>query len=149
MNEREPTPVKRETRFADSNDGVEIPSPDATPLYARQADADHPETPAELNRAPELPEEPSVAMRGLSSSVEEGGLLSYALAERFGALGHCDRCGRPMLEVPTLAAALVEEYGTGDEDRLAFEDAIRRSTLEQADESSPNFCSYHAQITSE
>ena len=36
-----------------------------------------------------------------------------------------------------------------DDERLPFEDAIRRSPLEQANESAPNFCSYHGQITSE
>ncbi|HRC62946.1 MAG TPA: hypothetical protein PLX85_06955 [Dehalococcoidia bacterium] len=149
MNEPETAPVKRETQFADSNDGAEIPSPDAAPLYARQDDADHPETPAELHVAPVLPAEPGAATEGLLRGIEEGGLLSYALAERFGALEHCDRCGRPIIEVPTLATALATHYSVGDEERLAFEDAIRRSSLEQANESSPNFCSYHGQITSE
>lgn len=149
MNERDATQVKRETEFADSNDGVEIPSPDAAPLYARQADEDRPETEAELSVAPELPPSPRHLTDGLARSVEDGGLLSYALAERFGALGHCDLCGRPILEVPALAGALATEYGVGDEERLAFEDAIRRSPLEQANESTPNFCSYHGQITSE
>jgi len=149
MNERDATPATRETQFADSNDGATIPSPDAAPLYARQSDEDRPETEAELSVAPELPSSPQDLTDGLARGVEDGGLLSYALAERFGALGHCDLCGRPILEVPALAGALATEYGVGDEERLAFEDAIRRSPLEQADESAPNFCSYHGQITSE
>lgn len=149
MNDPEAAPVKRETQFADSNDGASIPSPDAAPLYARQSEEDRPETDAELNEVPDLPSSPMGLTDGLTRSVEDGGLLSYALAERLGALGHCDRCGRPVLQVPVLAGALATHYGTGDEDRLAFEDAIRRSPLEQADESAPNFCSYHGQITSD
>ncbi|MGE0134172.1 MAG: hypothetical protein AB7L91_13545 [Dehalococcoidia bacterium] len=148
MNERD-VPLKRETQFADSNDGADIPSPDATPLYARQSEAEHPETEAELSEAPDLPDSLDALVAGLSHSVEEGGLLSYALAERFGALEHCDLCERPIIEVPTLAEAIAVEYRAGDEERLAIEDAIRRSSLEQANESSPNFCSYHGQITSE
>lgn len=141
--------VRRETQFADSNDGARIPSPDAVPLYARQSKDDHPETRAELTVAPDLPSSPRDLTDGLTRSVEDGGLLSYALAERFGALGRCDRCGRPIIQAPTLAAALADDYGVGDEDRASFEDAIRRSSLEQANESTPNFCSYHGQVTSE
>ncbi len=151
MNERASTPEqpRHETESADSNDGVTIPSPDATPLYARQSEEDRPETEAELTVAPDLPSSLSDLTDGLNRSVEDGGLLSYALADSLGALEHCDLCGRPIIQVPTLAAALAERYETGDEDRLAFEDAIRRSPLEQANESTPNFCSYHGQITSE
>lgn len=147
--EPEPQSVRRETLSADSNDGAHIPSPDAEPLYARQADADRPESERELTATPDLP----LALTGLgdrlSRSVEDGGLLSYALADQFGALGHCDLCGRPILQVPAFAAALASHYEAPEETRLAFEDAIRRSTLEQANESTPNFCSYHGQITSE
>lgn len=146
---RQPDPVGRETSFADSNDGAEIPSGDAEPLYARQADADRPESKRELTEVPELPLSSIGIEDRLSRSVEDGGLLSYALADQFGALGHCDLCGRPILQVPTFAAALASQYEVPDETCLAFEDAIRRSTLEQANESSPNFCSYHGQITSE
>ena len=86
---------------------------------------------------------------GLARSVEAGGLLSYPFAERFGALEHCDLCGRLIIEPPALSVALMERYRTGEEDRAAFEDAIRRSGLELADDYAPNFCSYHAQVTSE
>ncbi|MGE0228065.1 MAG: hypothetical protein AB7I38_13100 [Dehalococcoidia bacterium] len=148
MNERE-VPLKRETQSADSNDGADIPSPDATPLYTRQSEAERPETQAELSETPSLPDSFGELVKGLSQSVEEGGLLSYALAEQFGSLEHCDLCERPIIEVPTLAEAIAGQYGAADEGRLVLEDAIRRSTLEQANESSPNFCSYHGQITSE
>jgi len=112
MNEREAAASpRRETQFADSNDGADILSPDAAPLYARQPDDDRPETEAELTVAPDLPSSLGELTDGLTRSVEDGGLLSYALAERLGALGQCDRCGRPIIQVPALAAALAEQYG--------------------------------------
>lgn len=148
QNESE-APPDSETRFADSNDGVEVASPDGEPLYARQSQAEHPETDLELHEAPDLPSGVAELTAGLSRSIEDGGLLSYALAARFGALGHCDLCGRPFIHAPALAAALATEHGIADDERLPFEDAIRRSPLEQANESAPNFCSYHGQITSE
>ncbi len=140
----------RETAaFADTNDDAVVTSPSAEPLYARQASTDHEETDLELEVALPLPDAPELLLDGLSRSVEDGGLLSYRLAESYGALEHCDRCGRPIIEVPTLAAALAEKYGVGDEQRLAFDDAMRRSTLEVGNDYAPNFCSYHGQITSE
>ena len=142
-------PPHRETLAADSNDGAEVTSPDAEPLYARQAHDDRDHSQLELEALPPLPETPQALLEGLSRSVEAGGLLSYPLAEQFGALEHCDRCGRPMVQAPTLANALAHEYHVGEEECAAFENAIRRSSLELGDEYSPNFCSYHGQITSE
>jgi hypothetical protein len=146
---RRETPLKRETESADTNDGAVVQSPDAEPLYARQNEAEHDESRLELEATVELPDSVAALLDGIGRSVEEGGLLSYALADRFGALERCDRCGRPIIEPPTLAAALADEYRTGDEDRVAIEDAIRTSSLELGNEYAPNFCSYHGQITSE
>lgn len=142
-------PPQRETLAADSNDGAEITSPDAEPLYTRQSDDEREHTQLELEALHPLPGTPDELLEGLTRSVEAGGLLSYPLAEQFGALGHCDRCGRPMIQAPALAVALSHEYHLGEEESAAFEDAIRRSSLELGDEFSPNYCSYHGQITSE
>jgi hypothetical protein len=141
--------TKRETLFADSNDGAEVPSPDAEPLYSRQTEGQRDESRVEHEVNPTLPDSVPKLLEGLSHSVEEGGLLSYPLAGKFGALEHCDLCGRPMIEPPALSTALMERYRTGEENRAAFEDAIRRSGMELADDYTPNFCSYHAQVTSE
>jgi hypothetical protein len=141
--------LKRETQFADSNDGAEVPSPDAQPLYARQTDRQRDESRLEHEVSPLLPESVPELLEGLAHSIDDGGLLSYPLAERSGALEYCDRCRRPIIEPPTLSRALMEQYRTGEEDRVAIEDAIRRSGLELADDFTPNFCSYHAQVTSE
>lgn len=150
MAERDPEMrTKRETQFADSNDGVEVPSPDAEPLYARQSEEQRHESRVEHEVTAPLPDNVPELIDGLSRSVDGGGLLSYALAEGFGALERCNLCGRPIIEPPALSAALAEQYRTGEPDRVAIEDAIRRSDLELADDYTPNFCSYHAQITSE
>lgn len=83
MGERDrQTSLKRETEFADTNDGAVVESPDAEPLYARQTEAEHNETRLELEAIPDLPEELSALLDGIACSVEEGGLLSYAMAGR-------------------------------------------------------------------
>lgn len=149
MNERKTDGPPQEAVFADSNDDAVVTTPSAEPLYARQSSTEHDESDLELEVALPLPDSPDLLVDGLAHSVEEGGLLSYRLAENHGALSYCDRCGRPIIQVPTLAAALAEQYGVGDEQRVRFDDAMRRSTLELGNDYAPNFCSYHGQITSE
>lgn len=150
MNKNEPRNAPGEMPgFADSNDGAVVPSFDAQPLYTRQPEGMHPEVREEEDNPPDLPESPDDALAGLASSVEDGGLASYALAAAYEAVYHCDRCGRPIIEVAALAEGLAQHWGLDEVGRMSFEDALRRTGLELGNDFAPNFCSYHGQITSE
>ena len=80
---------------------------------------------------------------------DHAGRITYEFADRLGALRHCDVCGRPIVEITVLVGELLEHYGLNADTGGRLEDALRRSRLEAGDTLSPNYCSYHAQITSE
>ncbi len=74
--------------------------------------------------------------------------LSYAFADALESLRRCDVCQRPIVDAEVMATTLAEHYGA-DDDRQRIEDALRSSELETGDTLSPNYCSFHGQITSE
>ncbi|MEZ4503932.1 MAG: hypothetical protein R3C39_15015 [Dehalococcoidia bacterium] len=78
-----------------------------------------------------------------------GGPLTYELAGEIDALHHCDVCQQPIIDIEVVADWLLGQYGEPEERRADVEEALRRSGLEVGDPLSPNYCSYHAQITSE
>lgn len=73
--------------------------------------------------------------------------LSYHFAASLDSVRECDVCHRPIVDAEVLATTLAEHYG--DDDRQRIEDALRSSELETGDTLSPNYCSFHGQITSE
>jgi len=75
--------------------------------------------------------------------------LSYHFAEAMESLRHCDVCRNPIADPEVLATTLADHYGVDATERQRIEDALRASELETGDTLSPNYCSYHAQITSE
>ena len=103
-------------------------------------------------RRPQLPstlDELLTTIDAARAADPPGGPLTYELADALGALHHCDVGGEPILDVERLADDLLKRYGEPEERRAEVEDVIRRSGLEVGDFLSPNYCSYHAQITSE
>ncbi len=75
--------------------------------------------------------------------------LVYRAARTGDALHRCDVCGRLIVEVDGTVAFLGAHYGLDDDQRTALGEAIMRTEVETGDTLSPNYCSYHAQITSE
>ena len=75
--------------------------------------------------------------------------LIYRAARAGDALHRCDVCRRLIVEVQGTVDHLAGHYGLGDAQRAALEEAIMRTDVEVGDTLSPNYCSYHAQITSE
>jgi len=75
----------------------------------------------------------------------------YELAGEAQALHACDVCQRPIVQVAPLVTRLLEAWQLTTESDIAqpLEDAIRNAPIEQGDILSPNYCSEHAQITSE
>lgn len=79
---------------------------------------------------------------------EQRSLLQHA--ETLGAVHRCDRCGKMIVEPEATAEAAAEQCdGVDADDQPAIVEAIRASGVEVGDPLSPNFCSYHAQVTSE
>ena len=100
------------------------------------------------------------ALRGLPDTLEElievleqawetGGSLVYELATSVGAVHRCDVCDTLIVGVKSLVDTLAAYYALDAEARLHLRNAVARSGLEIGDNLSPNYCSYHAQITSE
>ena len=114
---------------------AEPPSPAARP-DGQEVLANLPASAAELETA-------------LRRGAGEEGPLTYDLADALGGMHRCDRCGRPILSVGVLVEVLGGHYGLDDTGRYQLDDALRASGLETGSKSAPNFCSYHAQITSE
>ncbi|MDA1010010.1 MAG: hypothetical protein O2888_00890 [Chloroflexi bacterium] len=73
--------------------------------------------------------------------------LSYHFAASLDSVRECDVCHRPIVDADVMATTLAEHYGTDDRQRI--EDVLRSSELETGDTLSPNYYSFHAQITSE
>jgi hypothetical protein len=107
--------------------------------------------------SPELARELPPTLDALIAAVEAApsdddgrvGPISYVFAERADAIYRCDVCGRPIIEVEPLVEAILEHYGAAQDPERRLEGAIRASHLEVGDKLSPNYCSEHAQITSE
>lgn len=107
-------------------------------------DTPHPRAPL-----PESMERLLIQVAAATEGGNPGGPLTYEWAASIGALHHCDVGGEPIIDLPSVADWLLDHYGAEDERRADIEEAIRRSGLEVGDPLSPNYCSYHAQITSE
>ena len=85
----------------------------------------------------------------LDQAREPRGSPIYDLVTSLGAAHRCDVCDTPIIEVKGLVDILAAYYSLNPEGRRQLRDAIMRSGLEIGDNLSPNYCSYHAQITSE
>ncbi len=96
-----------------------------------------------------LPSSAQGLLDGLRSASAPGGPLTYEVIERLGAMRGCDCCGAPIVLLDGLIEALVEHYSLQGDERQGLERAVTASGLEFGDNLSPNYCSYHAQITSE
>jgi hypothetical protein len=73
----------------------------------------------------------------------------YRLLDGFGLVQYCDRCRRPLVNPELLLGFAADRYAITGEQRIGFEQEIAASGLEFGDNLSPNYCSEHAQITSE
>jgi hypothetical protein len=85
----------------------------------------------------------------LAASKRESGPITYDVADRMGALHACDVCARPIVKIDVLVARVMAHYARGNELARRLREALLRSPLESGDNLSPNYCSYHAQISSE
>ena len=77
------------------------------------------------------------------------GPLTYELAGELAALRYCDVCGRPIVGIDALTQGLLAHYGRQGTPDARLTRALRGTHLETGDTLSPNYCSYHGQITSE
>ena len=105
-----------------------------------------------MNTAVDLPSSLEDLISDLEAANREHrlGPATPEAAALLGAARSCDVCGRTIVDVSVLTEALLARYDSRDEvARRRLVDLLRRSPLETGDNLSPNYCSYHAQITSE
>jgi len=104
-----------------------------------------------MSSAADLPEELEALLEAIELAVSKGesGPITYDVADRIGALHACDVCARPIVEIDVLVTRVVAYYARGNGLARRLREALFRSPLEFGDNLSPNYCSYHAQISSE
>ena len=104
-----------------------------------------------MSSTADLPEELEALLEAVERAASKGesGPISYDTAARMGALRGCDVCARPIVDVGVLADRIMAHYGRANGLARRLREALQHSPLESGDNLSPNYCSYHAQISSE